>query len=454
MVPLDAYAMSLRAPKARKDIRNSQVNNEEVNEMYRMLLEDPEFDVDGLTNKTRSHPWWWACPDYTCARLVKDKFSASFSMMSWETRVELAMDNPGTRQCSMPQMFLELLGCSHVDSRIAHACDGSGRTACHILAFQLGQIDNDHTPSTWVDFLGKLLKHGADIHHEAKSGHTPFTLLLHSMSRFITATSIVKAWTRLLDAVAVDLAEYGRVERKMWYQKKCYHNYDETLAFRGWTYGPCVDDWSVDSVSVMRIPVYVLKPAPGRWPGNDEYDTKTICWEPMEEDFPKEAERWSLVRNISVELKHYPHAMPQRGEEKARRAADFEASQDDYGAVVALIQSTFRRHVRPRSCSQPSRFWSYISDPPRMWLPGYHFCIGDGKLKLSNTIHCTEERRCANGNHPECSAYEYKYHESIGRQMRRFQARYRDVSELKALPYAAYHPTWKREHASGPEDWA
>lgn len=449
--------MSVRAPGVRKNSRNREVNDEEAYEMYRMLLEDPEFDVDSLTSKTRFHPWWWGCPDYTCARLVRGKFSASFSMMSWETQVELAMNNSVRSPASMPQMFLEMLGYSHVDSRIAHACDGSGRTACHVLASQLGQFVDDNLPSTWVDFLGKLLKHGADIHHKAKSGHTPFTLLLHSMSSFITPTSTVKTWTRLLDAADVDLAEYGRFERRVWYQKKCYHNYDETLTFRGWTYGPCVDDWSVDSVSVMKIPVYMLEPAPGRWPGNDEYNTKTICWEPMEEDFSREAERWSLVRNILINSEYHPYLMPLSGgiisgrEKRAYRAVEFKAAQDDCGAIIRLVQTTCRARVRPRRCSQPAKLESHELPTYRTWLPRCHFCMGDSQVKFADATHLMEARKCAKVNDPACSAHGYDIYESIERQMRRFQTRYRDVNELKALPYAAYHPTWKREYAVDPE---
>lgn len=416
--------------------------------MYRMLLEQPELDVDCLTSKTKFYPWWYSCPDHTIVRLIRDMFSASFSQMRWETQFEIALDNCGHSRTDMPQMFLEMLGYTYVDSRIAQACNEFGLTALHLVPEQLCRRRSEHTPSIWVDFVGQLLMHGADIHRRTKRGHTPLTWLWHFTDRFDDLTASVRGWIRLLHAIGIDLVKYGRVERRLWCQSKASISRDE-FRIRDWTYGPCVDDWTVDSVYIQRIPIYVLEYTPGRWPENDQYITRTICWQPMQEDLPKEAECWSHERDVELELKNTPQAN-QHHDDYLAGTIELETthSQDDCGAVMRLIQNTFRARVRPRSCSQPTKLVSYSWHNDQAWLPASHVCTRDGQVKFT---HPVEEPSCNRNCHVECSASGFDYHESIKRQMRRFQTRYRNTSELKDLPYAAYHPTWRRKFIPEPE---
>lgn len=352
-----------------------------------------------------------------------------------------------------------MLGHTHIDSRIAQACDEFGRTALHLVPQHLcrRRLDDmgENTLSTWADFVGELLMHGADIHRRTKWGHTPLTWLLRYADLLIDPTALVRVWIRLLHVIGIDLAKYGRVERRLWYQLKPSSLSRNSYRIRDWTFGPCIDDRTVDFVHVQRVPIYILEYAPGRWSGNDQYVTKTICWHPGQEDVREEAERWTHKRDVELESTQASQAQAaqQYHEDYVARRVEFgtTCSQDDSGAVMRLIQNTFRARVRPRSSSQPTKLLSNVPNSyhtDQAWLPGYHFCMGDGQVKFGD---CVEERRCARGSHPECSANEYDYYESIKREMRVFQMRYRDMSELEALPYAAYQRLWKREYTQEPE---
>ena len=422
----------------------------EAVEMYRLLLKQPGWDVDTLLTGVKGPrnvacPWWWACPDYSCVRLIKDEFSLSFSELSWEAQVTLAIDNIGHRRLTMPEMFLEMLGCSAVNPQVAQARDNHGRTALHMVARQMLWRDCD-APPTWVDFVRQLLIHGADIHQRCDAGDTPFTSLLRGAASLPSLSQHAKAWARLLQAAGIDLMIYGRNELIVWNASNPSGVEGWDYRVKSWKYGACADDWTVDSLCKHSVPVYEMVNAPGTWPASDKSNFGTICWEPQVEDDPEAPGRWSKVRDITL---HAKCCSQQARLDEDNLGFDFaheiDNIQDDCRAVVRLIQTSSRACHRPRSYSQPSMSSSREFYPRRQWLSWCHKCSEGQLLVMVHNHYYPIGRSCAKGIHEKYPGHRFDYCESIKRQMRRFQTRYRNRDELRSLPYAAYHPVYRRD---------
>lgn len=367
----------------------------------------------------------------------------------------MAVDN-GNHGASMPQMFLANIGHDRVNPRVAQGRYGFARTALHLVAGQLTRIQ--YAPSTWVDFVRQLLWYGLDIHQRTKLG-TPFTYLLQCGS-WDCFSWLVKSWASLLQAVGIDLLSYGRKEKVIWSAHSPRGIKGHEFMIKNWTYGATADDWTVDVLREITIPIYEMIGPPGAWPSNSEYAIETICWYPAEDDSPTGLWHWSKLRDVQL----YFHPETTLKNKSSLESAKYHHNrielgmvQDDCRPIMRLIQSSSKVYKQPRSCSEPPRKASYrkasctLYSNGHRWLPRYHYCQGTGRIEFGGYYNGSE-RRCVKGS---CNSHlddGLDYQGRILRQMRRFRTRYHDVAELRSLPYAAYHPTWKRDGPSVVEE--
>lgn len=441
MVPNDC-----QDPLTNYAIHSLNSDHQDSVEMYRLLLNQPGWDLSPLITGRDSGgmrntcAWWWACPDSACVRLIRDEFSFDFIALSWETQFHLAMGNFGPRGNNMPALFLSMLGHNTVSSQIAQSYDGYGRTVLHMVASQLEWTCLTLSPS-WTEFVRQLLLCGADVHHQDNAGYTPFAYLLHTAQLRIPER--VRAWANLLNTAGMDLTIYGRREKTMWSALTPLETVKSRYIINAWNYGACAHDWTVEFL--RTIPIFEIKHLPGTWTGDLVYSTDTICWSPEKEDEPTAPGHWSKVRDVVLYSRSSTNELLS-SEEYDGHGRELDDVQDDCGAIVRLIQNSSRSCSRLRSCSQPPKSVSRIIDRSRPWLPRCHRCLYDGRVKFPVGDYWNpSNRRCAKGLHDEYSHNIEDYQKRIRQQMRRFQTRFLNLDELRALPYTAYHRNWKTD---------
>nr|POE63217.1 hypothetical protein CFP56_04120 [Quercus suber] len=428
-------------------------------EMYRLLLPQPQRDIDNFVQAISNCSWWRTCPDVSCMKLIRNAFSLIFDRLPWSVQIELAI-NACLRTVNMtPKVLLETLDYRLVDAYVAEAKDDLGCTFLHQIAMVAVL-----TPqlsiyiSAWADLVRQLITSGANLYAKDDRGLTPLTVALSCQS--LSPINSLYRWAHLLKLAGVDLDSYGRTEMAVWNTSRpllCLLHHHHIR----WTFGRGPEAWTIKRHLQCAVPVYQHERCPGAWPESDERTARVISWEPDDEDTLEVSWQWRMTHKVSMSLTSSTASMDHPAVDETVFVVPDEARdpRDDYGFVEELIRKSFKPHQRPRSCSLPaiSRRTYVISDDKSHshgWLPPCHVCVFDGKLKYGRLVDCarhhkdkkfrTTTRKCAKGDHDFELQDLWTCSGGIDVQMRSFRRRYRDLDELRGLPYAAYHAKWWR----------
>ena len=395
-------------------------------EMYRLLMERSEFDLDDSTQLKGLGIaiWCETCPDIPCMKLLRHKILSEHGIHARQRLVHMAIKGSEYRQ--LPAMFLALLGHNDMVDEITTLQDSNGRTALHLAATQiLDCVDNPDpmTGALWFDFVSKLVLLGADVHKQDDSALSPLIALLKqapycNAARF---TDMLQRWVHSLEVAGVDLFNYGNTEELLWKQTQPGRPLFSGHYVTSWTSGPKISDWTVQIRQLYVLNIYHLDIPPGAWPADEQDNIWTIIWTPTEEDNISPLWKWRAVDQVTLRSKESD--VNQDGDTNLENSLPmkssvlpllFATSQDDCSEAVRLIDRCCRSFRRPRSTSQPATRRRRYEDEVihlyafNTWLPPCHFCLADGQLRFGQTTknqygdfpRSNEyERRCVKGVH-------------------------------------------------------
>lgn len=159
--------------------------------------------------------------------------------------------------------------------------------ACQCLIQRLGGSHNHQsTIDAWIGLCHHFLSVGIDIHYMINGG-TPLMSCIEGWLSYWSPSAAnqfpVQLWLEQLEAVGVDLREYGKAEEFVWKNQTTQRQFwvwdkslemGVTLRAIGFTYGPSPKDWHIwlsdptDSYvgefwNMIARPVEVM---PGAWP--------------------------------------------------------------------------------------------------------------------------------------------------------------------------------------------
>jgi hypothetical protein len=200
---------------------------------------------------------------------------------------------------SVPELFRVILGADVLEPNDLSPCQESDSTLIHCAARGMGASERDSREGTstdrstidaWGDLCQKFLRVRLEV-HDLVADKTPFLSFLNgyllSWSGPIelgpACQAAVQVWLKQLEAVGVDLTEYGKAEEGMWngwFTQREFHVWNipkqdfELQEMVGFSYGPSPKDWYIwlseesDSFvgefwDMIERPVEVM---PGAWP--------------------------------------------------------------------------------------------------------------------------------------------------------------------------------------------
>lgn len=178
--------------------------------------------------------------------------------------------------------------CQELDSTLIHS------TAEHIGACQWllqrsgGAHEYQSTIGAWIGLCRDFLSVGIDIHYIV-DGVTPLLSCIEGWLPYWSLSaanqSVVQLWLEQLEAVGVDLSEYGKAEEFIWKNQTILREFwvwdgisnthaSAMLRVIGFTYGPSPKDWHLwmsdptdtyvgEFWDMIERPVEVM---PGAWP--------------------------------------------------------------------------------------------------------------------------------------------------------------------------------------------
>jgi hypothetical protein len=232
---------------------------------------------------------------------LQQHFCPSFYQLSKRIRIRVALRIGAFYISSyfVPELIRVIIGMDVLEPNDFRFCQEMNSTLIHCAARGMGASERNIQEGSsadrsncdaWSDLCHEFLYIGIDIHYLI-NGKTPF---LSFLAGYLSAWSrpiklgpacqiAVQVWLEQLEAIGVDLNEYGKAEEYIWKSGITQRGFDvwnvaeqvfESQGMIGFAYGPSPENWYIwlseesDSFvgefwDMIERPVEVM---PGAWP--------------------------------------------------------------------------------------------------------------------------------------------------------------------------------------------
>lgn len=185
----------------------------------------------------------------------------------------------------------------------------------------------------------------------------------------------LECWTTIFRKAGIDLTAYGNKEAHAWplWDPANFRFVPVRL-----TFGDQPENWDLEVVQVIEIPVFEVKPLPGSWESVSP-SIKRISWQPEwkeTDEGPWTQAHKILLRSPPFGLRSYVEAFESEAFMEILRLA-----QDDHGPIALRASSRYSQaHSCRRSSSQPPpttrrkpAYWDSVGERDRPWMR-CHLC--------------------------------------------------------------------------------
>jgi hypothetical protein len=245
----------------------------------------------------------------------------------------------------------------------------------------------DSTLHLWEHLLREWIRLGCNLFGLNRNGHTPLQCFLGQFAcHDVLSTEDlfqIRYWAKYISNAGIDLIEYGTEELRVWrksfrvgsrYPRNALGGHFIELLATGFRFGATYDNWHLEVVQKVSVPVYRIDNIPGSWPEAATLP-QTIAWDFSRTEL-RDGETCTLMRTVKVTLGPLPCEDP-----APMCVRLFQGTQDDNIALARLLvannaQSTRRR----RRGSQPPPL-SHLPSCTRFvyhdeWAPVYfYYCL-------------------------------------------------------------------------------
>ena len=357
--------------------------------------------------------WLRLCTAEDCVRLIQHNQSSSFFAWPLQQRTEFCMRFLNESFFESVQELLTWIGVDQFNSELALYKDPEGKTLLHWVAELMGRdLRKESFPNDDVQAAVDLLSLGADV-SALRDKRTPFLELISSF-RFtccqfhseVKLGEAINLWGTILRRCEVDLHSYASIEQQIWTcfeTSSEFHLEEKRLKPRRLVFDENSDSWKLEVLSFVSIPLYESPSIPGSWMP-DMPRISEICWEPYDED----EDDYTWIKTGGVEIQSDPWIVGDGGSRRMDPGYEtlLNQAQDDHGVIALRVNQRKPSAMLRRRCSQPHlrhlERWCRKSGAknPRPWLPGWHVCPYDGRLRFDCDVmvhHRPDFRACAKG---------------------------------------------------------